>query len=86
MDGASDDDKPKVSRRRTKTRDRKTLGLNIRNARYEKEMTQYELAEGAGLHPTYISSIERGERNVSMETIISIARVLKCSPKDLMPD
>lgn len=86
MDGTSDNDKSTPRKKRKKTRERKDLGLKIRTYRYENEMTQYELAEKAGLHPTYISSIERGERNVSLDTILSIARVLKCSPRDLMPD
>jgi transcriptional regulator with XRE-family HTH domain len=54
--------------------------------RYEIEMTQEELAEKAELHPTYLGSVERGERNIALENIIAIAKGLGCSPKDLMPD
>jgi transcriptional regulator with XRE-family HTH domain len=54
--------------------------------RFEKEMSQEELAEQADIHPTYLSSIERGYCNPSFEKIILIARALKCSPKDLMPE
>ena len=48
--------------------------------------TQEELAERAGVHPTYLGSAERGERNVSIENIVALAKALKCSPKDLLPD
>ena len=54
--------------------------------RFEKEMTQEELAEKADLHPTYLGSVERGERNIALENIITLAKALGCSPKDLMPD
>lgn len=71
---------------RKKTAVRKAFGLKVRGFRYELEMTQEELAEKANLHPTYLGSIERGERNVSLENIIIIAKALGCSPKELMPD
>lgn len=54
--------------------------------RYEIGLTQEELAEKAGLHPTYVGSVERGERNIALENIIGLSRALDCSPKDLMPD
>lgn len=61
------------------------LGIKIKIRRYEKGMTQEELAEKADLHPTYIGSVERGERNLGLKNIIAIAKGLECSPKDLMP-
>lgn len=71
---------------RKKTPVRKAFGLRVRMRRFEIEMTQEELAEKADLHPTYVGSVERGERNISIENIISLAKALGCSPKDLMPD
>jgi transcriptional regulator with XRE-family HTH domain len=50
------------------------------------ELTQEELAEKSSLHPTYIGSVERGERNIALENILNLAKALGCSPKDLMPD
>jgi transcriptional regulator with XRE-family HTH domain len=47
-------------------------------------LSQEELAYRAGLHRTYISSIERGQRNVSLENIFAIARALKVTPADLV--
>lgn len=71
---------------RKKTAIRKAFGLKVRMRRYEMEITQEELAEKADLHPTYVGSVERGERNIALENIIAIAKALKCSPKDLMPE
>lgn len=71
---------------RKKTPVRKAFGLKVRMRRFEIEMTQEELAEKADLHPTYVGSVERGERNIALENIISLAKALECSPKDLMPD
>ncbi len=73
-------------RNRKKTPIRKSFGLKVRMKRFEMEMTQEEIAEKAGIHPTYLGSVERGERNISLENIIALASALKCSPKDLMPD
>ena len=76
----------KESHNRKKTPVRRAFGLKVRMRRFEIEMTQEELAEKADLHPTYVGSVERGERNISLENIIAIAQALKCSPKDLMPE
>lgn len=58
----------------------------IRKRRYELEMTQEELAEKADFHVNYIGGIERAQRNPSLESIVLLARALRMSPKDLMPD
>jgi transcriptional regulator with XRE-family HTH domain len=76
----------KEAHNRKKTQARKAFGLKVRMRRYELELTQEELAEKADLHPTYLGSVERGERNIALENIIALAKALKCSPKDLMPD
>jgi len=73
-------------RNRKKTPVRKAFGIKVRTKRFELEMTQEEIAEKAGMHPTYLGSVERGERNISLENIIVLAKALNCSPKDLMPD
>jgi transcriptional regulator with XRE-family HTH domain len=70
---------------RKKTLVRIAFGKEVRRRRLELSLTQESLAELAGLHPTYLGSVERGERNISLENIISLARALKCSPRDLMP-
>ena len=60
------------------------IGNNIRNQRKERGFSQEELAEKASLHRTYIGSVERGERNISIENIVSIARALRILPKELL--
>lgn len=75
----------KGSHNRKKTPIRKAFGLKVRMRRFEVGITQEELAEKADLHPTYVGSVERGERNISLENIVSIASALGCHPKDLFP-
>ena len=48
-------------------------------------MSIEKLAEKAGLHPNYVGSVERGERNIALENILALAKALKCQPKDLLP-
>lgn len=65
---------------------KKAFGLTVRMFRYKAELSQEKLAELANVHPTYISSVERGERSIGLEKIIALAKGLSVSPKDLMPD
>jgi len=61
-----------------------TLGDRIRKARQGLDWSQERLAEESGLHWTYVSSIERGERNVSLRNILKVAQALGVDPADLM--
>jgi transcriptional regulator with XRE-family HTH domain len=61
------------------------FGKAVRKARLEKGLSQEELADLAGLHFTYVSSVERGERNISIENIARLAKALGCQLLDLMP-
>jgi transcriptional regulator with XRE-family HTH domain len=63
-----------------------TLGLTVRRLREKSEISQEELASLAGLHRTYVGSIERGERNVSLENIVRLARALGVRPSALLDD
>jgi transcriptional regulator with XRE-family HTH domain len=60
------------------------FGIAIRARREELGLSQELLAELANLHRTYIGSIERGERNVSLKNIIKLCAALKIKPSDLM--
>ncbi len=55
------------------------FGKAIRRRRRELDFSQEELAERAELHRTYISDIERGERNPSLENIEKLAKALNIS-------
>ena len=48
-------------------------GQAVRKIRLEQEISQEELADRCGLHRTYISDIELGKRNLSLENIERIA-------------
>lgn len=58
----------------------------MRRIRLEKTLTQEKVAEAAGLHPNYISSVERGERNLSIGNIENIALALGVSMGDLVAE
>ena len=60
------------------------FGSKIRELRRLKGFSQEDLASKSGLHRTYISDIERGDRNVSLKNIEKIARALEVSLGDLM--
>lgn len=52
------------------------IGENIRDLRISQKLSQEELGEIASLHRTYIGAVERGERNISVKTLIKIAIAL----------
>lgn len=63
---------------------RKFFGAAITQNRRAKEWSQEKLAEFAGLHRTYIGSVERGERNVSLDNICKLAEALGTTGSELM--
>jgi len=54
-----------------------SLGLTIRRYRQKLGLSQEQLGKRAGLHRTYIGSIERGERNVTLINMIRLAQGLE---------
>lgn len=63
---------------------RRTLAQNLRRLRATRGMSQEALADLAGLHRTYVGSVERGERNVSIDNIERLANALGVSVPDLL--
>ncbi len=55
------------------------FGLRIKKLRFEKKLSQEALANLANLDRTYIPSIEKGQRNVSIEVIQKLAKAFNCS-------
>lgn len=62
----------------------KTLGETVRRLREHEGISQEELADRCGLHRTYVGSVERGERNVSLANIVRLAKALNVSPPSLL--
>jgi len=62
----------------------KRLGLNIRQARTEKEMSQESLALSSELDRSYIGGVERGERNISIVNLQKIAEALSVPVSNLL--
>ena len=61
----------------------KSFGDKIRQVRKSKGLTQEELAERCGLQNTYIGGIERGERNISLQSVEKLAEGLEVIPFEL---
>jgi transcriptional regulator with XRE-family HTH domain len=62
---------------------RATFGQRLRKLRKDKGMSQEALALEAGLDRTYVSGVERGERNISLENIERLAQALGVKIRDL---
>ena len=65
------------------TKARQILAANMRRRRAELNLSQEKLAELADLHRTYISSVERCQRNIGVDGIERISRSLKLRLADL---
>lgn len=59
------------------------FGKTLRRLRKNHGISQEAFADKCDLHRTYISDIERGERNVSLENIEKIAKVLNIQISEL---
>jgi len=62
------------------------FGQRVRELRLKLGMSQESLGDACGLHRTYVGSVERGERNVSLENIVRLARTLHTTPSNLLKD
>ena len=65
---------------------RAILSENIKKYRLSSNISQEELAYRCGLHRTYISDVERGTRNISVDNIEKIAVALNVTPSDLLKE
>lgn len=62
---------------------RLAFGLRVRALRTALGISQEALAERAGVHRTYMSDVERGERNVGLDNVHAIAAALGVAPAKL---
>ena len=60
------------------------FGQNVRRVRRLKEMSQEELAFRADISRTYLSEVERGDRNISVDNMEALAIALEMELPDLM--
>jgi transcriptional regulator with XRE-family HTH domain len=63
---------------------RKILSANIKNYREVKGMSQEVFAASCGLHRTYIGSVERNERNVTLETLQQLSDAMGVTAADIL--
>ena len=62
------------------------FGKRLAQMRKERKISQEQLAELSGLNRPYISGIEQGKRNVSLEVIVSLAKALGIQTKELFEE
>jgi transcriptional regulator with XRE-family HTH domain len=60
------------------------VAANVKAKRKLLQLSQEELADRCRLHRTYVGAIERGERNITVETLDKLARALGSDPADLL--
>lgn len=65
---------------------RDILAKNMRRLRAERGLSQEALAHECGINRTYLSAVERSERNVSIDNIGQIATGLGVEPWTLLRD
>lgn len=67
-------------RRMSSGNDIRRLGKILREVRREAGLSQEELADRAGIHPTYVSQIERGLKSPTMRMLARLAKALGTTP------
>jgi transcriptional regulator with XRE-family HTH domain len=60
------------------------FGENVKSLRLDAQMTQEQLAFKSEVHSTYISQLESGQRNPTLDIVVALAAALKVSTADLM--
>ncbi|WP_339756782.1 helix-turn-helix transcriptional regulator [Algoriphagus aquimarinus] len=65
---------------------KENFGLRIKEIRKLRGMSQEKLAVLSGLDRSYISGIEQGKRNASLEVIAKLAKVLEINIKELFEE
>ncbi len=62
----------------------RVFGERVRSKRQALGWSLERLAEESGLHWTYVGSVERGERNISLLNIVRLAAALGVNPAELV--
>jgi transcriptional regulator with XRE-family HTH domain len=75
------------SARKTAESARQRFARLLKTTRLAQGISQEALAELAGLHRTYVGSVERGERNIAVDNMAALAIALELDISDLLrPD
>lgn len=74
----------KSKSKKTKERIETCFGRNVRILRKKRRYTQIDLALKCNVHQHYISEIENGKRNVTLQAVEIIARALGVKPSELL--
>ncbi|WP_255784106.1 helix-turn-helix domain-containing protein [Mycobacteroides abscessus] len=64
----------------------KIVGLNLRRYRKERGLSQEAFADHVGVHRTYMGAVERGERNLTLQTVEKMADFLNLDPLALLSE
>lgn len=64
----------------------RTLGRNLRRLRQQRGLSQEEFAEVLGVHRTYMGGVERGERNLTLQSVEKLAERLGVDPVVLLSE
>ena len=60
------------------------VGENLRRYRERRRISQEAFAEILGVHRTYMGSVERGERNLTLRTLERLANAVELDPLELL--
>ena len=60
------------------------FGQILQEIRQRRDLSQEELGFESGYHRTYISLLERGQKNPSLKTIFQLAKALKVRPSEMI--
>lgn len=62
------------------------VGRFLRRHRLDLGLSQVAMAEELGCHRTYVGSIERGERNLTLQSLTDLSELLGVDPRDMLQD
>lgn len=60
------------------------IASNVRKRRLQMGLSQEEFADLCGYHRTYVGSVERSERNITVATLEALAKALETEPVELL--
>ncbi len=77
---------PRMGTSSKSTHTRRVLAANLLRLREDLGLSQEAFAERLGFHRTYISSVERCQRNVSIDNLDKMAKALRLKAADLLQE